>query len=610
MHPLPLMSLDVLAVARDRAGEHRCVSLAMDMLKDIGVTCSMSEISNVYMKLEHAVPPVLPPMDRRKDFFVMPVPRTCSDCNAPLQLSPTWSRTRAFKFHVGFIRSAFQGSIVSPLRSSVLQRLELCKERRAQMSIGSIHGQRAVFSDHRSAKDEVSRICRCCHLQVVASACCTCEASFTAAAEMFHDFFEIDGQAPKNMRQELFRGWLLYESIEVLQEQGLTPLRSILWTLGRFENENSGPMWTALHDRLRHFLLEKHPRARQCPVCESALSVGFDRKESASVPLCAHPVGASVEVQELGWSLQFGCEQTCAKGFAFCSKHQPAYQTGNIELAPLQCPEGHDLECVTIHARTGSERDCDICGCSISEEGGRRKSKRGVKLWHCSAGCRYDVCDPCFVGVPPPPPVVMDESTPNPCNIQKKGKCHKRRRHGGVATGLLPCGIVANILPVAGHESATQIIAMLAEIRARRFFKYVIYDNGCMLSHFARNRARSSSSATMQQIAEMTFVIDRFHLKNHKECLDRNHSYFTPEFDIEKYPELKTVNTSLNEQWNSWIDVVIPSLGHTSGHTFKVYLVLLALLWNKIIVPRASILEEFRAPAPKRRQKRSRGFDQ
>ena len=67
------------------------------------------------------------------------------------------------------------------------------------------------------------------------------KASFTAA-EMFHDFFEVDGQAPKNMRQELFRGWLLYESTQVLQEQGLPPLRSILWTLGRFEHENSGPM--------------------------------------------------------------------------------------------------------------------------------------------------------------------------------------------------------------------------------------------------------------------------------------------------------------------------------------------------------------------------------
>ena len=112
-----------------------------------------------------------------------------------------------------------------------------------------------------------------------------------------------------------------------------------------------------------------------------------------------------------------------------------------------------------------------------------------------------------------PPPVVMDESSPNPCNTEKKGKCHKRRRHGGVATGLLPCGIVANILTVAGHESATQITPIVAEIQARRSLKYVMYDNAFMLAHFARNRAGPSSSTTMQQIAEMMFVIDRFHKK-------------------------------------------------------------------------------------------------
>ena len=168
------------------------------------------------------------------------------------------------------------------------------------------------------------------------------------------------------------------------------------------ESENAGPMWNAPHDRLRHFLLEKYARALRCPTCESALSVGFDCKESTSVPLCGHPVGASTDVQELGWSLQFGCEQTCAGGSAFCSEHQPANLTGSIQVAPLQCPEGHDLVCMTIPEGRRSEHACDICGTSISEDGGRRKSNRGVKLWHCSAGCRYDVCDPCFVGMPPP----------------------------------------------------------------------------------------------------------------------------------------------------------------------------------------------------------------
>ena len=135
-----------------------------------------------------------------------------------------------------------------------------------------------------------------------------------------------------------------------------------------------------------------------------------------------------------------------------------------------------------------------------------------------------------------PPPIVMDESSPHPCNIEKKGKCHKRRRHGGVATGLLPCGIIANMLPVAGHESATQIIAMVAEMLARKFLKYVTCDNGCMLAHFARNRAGPSSSTTLQQIAESTFVIDKFHMKNHKGML-------RPQSQLLQRPRSTSINT-------------------------------------------------------------------
>ena len=68
----------------------------------------------------------------------------------------------------------------------------------------------------------------------------------------------------------------------------------------------------------------------------------------------------------------------------------------------------------------------------------------------------------------------------------------------------------------------------------------------------------------------------------------------------------KDMNSSVNEQWNSWMDCVVPSLRYRTGDTFKANLLLLDMHWNTFIVSQAGMPEMFRAATPKSRLKRTR----
>ena len=216
--------------------------------------------------------------------------------------------------------------------------------------------------------------------------------------------------------------------------------------------------------------------------------------------------------------------------------------------------------------------------------------------YRCDHICDYILCEACYsacaqAGIPVSPPLTeetSDEDMPaNPCGLTKDLPPATYRRFGGVATGMLACGLVANIMPVAGCESATQITGMAGEVRARRQLRYIVYDNACMLAHFVRNRAAGKDLATLHDLALMKFVIDRWHKRNHTACLNPEHVMYTPEVDIEQYEDLKPLNSSQNEQWNAWLDCFVPGIRHMHPDSFTLYILLLADLWNTYIVARS-----------------------
>eukprot|EP00438_Fugacium_kawagutii_P005501 Skav227045 [mRNA] locus=scaffold72:567955:572147:- [translate_table: standard] len=117
----------------------------------------------------------------------------------------------------------------------------------------------------------------------------------------------------------------------------------------------------------------------------------------------------------------------------------------------------------------------------------------------------------------------------NPCGITKHPSPAKKRMHGNTITAMLACGRVAMIMPTAGHESLSQVFGMLAAVRTGRALQYVVYDNACWLARFVRNLHARKPSGTRQMCEQLTFVLHRWHKRNHTACLDPEHNLYMPE---------------------------------------------------------------------------------
>ena len=117
---------------------------------------------------------------------------------------------------------------------------------------------------------------------------------------------------------------------------------------------------------------------------------------------------------------------------------------------------------------------------------------------------------------------------------------------------------------------------LLADLRAVRSFNYIIYDDACHLARFVRNRARKSPRSVLCQLAEATYVIDRFHRCNHTACLQETSRHYLPEVKIERHAVLADLNTSWSESWNAWLDVLTPQMRSIDAAALAAYLWLVA----------------------------------
>lgn len=183
-----------------------------------------------------------------------------------------------------------------------------------------------------------------------------------------------------------------------------------------------------------------------------------------------------------------------------------------------------------------------------------------------------------------------DLGVPNPCGFSKSPVVGRYRRRGGLLTGILGCGVVGTVDLVAGYESCRQIYGVLGEVIARRQLEYVIYDNACLLGRFIRNQHRRCSGSISFQAANLLYVLDRFHARNHRACLDPSHPLFMPEVNINQHPALQGRNTAWNESWNSWVDNMVPQVRQMSADVLEVFVYLVAELWNdRVVKPHRSV---------------------
>jgi len=103
----------------------------------------------------------------------------------------------------------------------------------------------------------------------------------------------------------------------------------------------------------------------------------------------------------------------------------------------------------------------------------------------------------------------------------------------GLLVGAYSCGIAFNILELNKSEARLLVGLFSIDTNAKieKKIEYICYDDACHIP----NEIKTT------ELNNVKFVIDRFHLRNHKEECKVKYNYAN-------YSELKHVNTQVCEQ--------------------------------------------------------------
>jgi len=131
------------------------------------------------------------------------------------------------------------------------------------------------------------------------------------------------------------------------------------------------------------------------------------------------------------------------------------------------------------------------------------------------------------------------------CGIDKEGETKRRRRStGGVLTATLPCGMLLDWVGIPRAESLTLVYMFLLQLskdlsELNVVVRAVGYDNGCKLLAFAERLQVSYAPWTEKMAAEIAYILDRFHRRNHTWCLENRPSVDPANPDNAKFVEGK-----------------------------------------------------------------------
>lgn len=428
-------------------------------------------------------------------------------------------------------------------------------------------------------------------------------SSFRGFASLMEDFHAIPHR--EHLHDQLLYSWLVHKAVLELQGKHWEMLQQVSFCFQRHRSDLRCETLGALYLPLQQAFLQDFAECHRCVACVRHPVLAFDGKVNHAVPICQRKTGRTLHLLRGDVLLDYGCVAPRLRGSYACAEH---HTDAAISKTNLQCCRGHTLR----RRRSRCDIECSQCGEVIAANGA---------LWKCDLGCLWNLCHSCALAqVPaivadmPVPAAASDGATEdmqlglrdvqgalhttasmseesllleagNPCGLVKgQMDACSFRFYGGVITALLGCGRVAMILPIAGHESLTQIFGMLAAVRTRRDLDFVMYDNACALARFTRKIAARSASAAPQLCAQLTFVLDRWHKQNHRACLSPAHPMFMPEVDVDLHPQLKDFNSSMCEQFNAWFELFVPLTRNMHAETFDIFTLLLARLWNERVV--------------------------
>ena len=426
--------------------------------------------------------------------------------------------------------------------------------------------------------------------------------SFIGVVQVLQDM--ISAQVPAGFRQELFCLWLWWRTCEILGQEHMQSLADIPFIFSHNVRDSIRTWLDQVCVLLEANHLHRWTRSHLCSLCSHLRTVGLDGKVAVSAPLCAHTPGGLEEVSSVGVQILHGCRRQPLRGQRFCSQHLPELPSPAASDLHRFCPAEHPLQ--RLPCDRAWHHQCDRCRSAILPE---------VERMTC-LNCDYDLCLTCAnsgsqpasasiepaLFVPPLQRIVdvlsSDEEVDNPCQIRKEPLPGRLRRHGGIVTAMLACGRICGVRLLSRCESPTQILALLGSVASKRQLDYIVYDNACHLARFIRKKARRRGTQVLRSLAAAKFVIDRFHLRNHRSCCDPGSRYFLEEVRLDAHPELKDLNSSWSESWNAWIDVLTPQCRAMDSSSLPVFLWLVADLWNTRVLSEPPDMTTQHVPGP------------
>ncbi|CAF1043593.1 unnamed protein product, partial [Brachionus calyciflorus] len=155
------------------------------------------------------------------------------------------------------------------------------------------------------------------------------------------------------------------------------------------------------------------------------------------------------------------------------------------------------------------------------------------------------------------------------CLIDKDIILNKKRT-AGISIGATPCGIILNYKEMIRSESTTLATKFLYETvnLVNKSFKYCIYDNACHLDEHCQINLKINKEE-YKCLKETHFVIDNFHINNHKRPVCKT------KYNSKNFEDLDSLNTQICEELFSRISKFKHNSKHqTKNHFNFFYLVL------------------------------------
>ncbi|XP_050406170.1 uncharacterized protein LOC126827514 isoform X2 [Patella vulgata] len=141
----------------------------------------------------------------------------------------------------------------------------------------------------------------------------------------------------------------------------------------------------------------------------------------------------------------------------------------------------------------------------------------------------------------------------------------------GVFTLFCPHGICYGFQVMPNNESP-KIPFNILKTRFKKAPRFVIYDNACALHSYCLNREPEFFKETI-------FLVDRLHWDNHSGC--------SCGYRLNLYPELKNLNSQINEQANAGLKRIKDQVSYMTAQNFMNHSSF--YLWNKNMKKRSKL---------------------